>query len=258
MKRLLILLGIFVLCSSHELFLKLDAYFLEPDRPALGYLYNGTFTESDNVITRDRIVAARVTGPDYVFTPNDSSYYDRDKATFLRFRTGEAGTYLAGISTKARTITLEAKAFNDYLRHEGLAHVLKEREGAGISDQPAKERYAKHVKAVFQVGKTQSVHYKELLNYPIEFVPLENPYAKKVGETLRFRLYFQGRPLPDQPLFFGTAATREQTRTDAAGEVEVRLSEAGAWYLSTIYMETLAGEEPDYASHWATLTFGLR
>lgn len=44
------------------MFLKLDSYFLEPDKPALIRLYNGTFDKSDNVIDRNRMADVSLVG----------------------------------------------------------------------------------------------------------------------------------------------------------------------------------------------------
>ena len=43
-----------VVLPSHDMFLKLDSYFLEPNTPAEVKLFNGTFEESGNSIRRVR------------------------------------------------------------------------------------------------------------------------------------------------------------------------------------------------------------
>ena len=64
MKRRILLLLAFVLLTSHDMFLKPDEYFLEPNAPAIIRLYNGTFERSENAISRDRMLDASLVGPD--------------------------------------------------------------------------------------------------------------------------------------------------------------------------------------------------
>ncbi|HBR54214.1 MAG TPA: DUF4198 domain-containing protein, partial [Flavobacteriaceae bacterium] len=107
-----------------------------------------------------------------------------DSMTRLTFTTGEAGTWVAGVSTKARTIELDADAFNSYLEHDGALDMLNERKTNNLLEEDAIEKYSKHVKAIFQVGDTKTDDYKTVLGYPIEFVPQSNPYEANTGGTL--------------------------------------------------------------------------
>ena len=170
MKKLsttLLLLLLFLTLSSHELLLKSDSYFLNKYSQSELYLFNGTFDESENIITRDRIIEAQINGPGYTFAPTADDYYDKDEATYLKFKTGGAGTYVAGISTKPRVIKLSGEKFTSYLEHEGLSKIMAERKRKGITNASAQEKYSKHVKTLLQVGKKKTDHYALELDYPI-------------------------------------------------------------------------------------------
>ena len=109
---------------------------------------------------------------------------------------------------------------------EGLTDVIKQRKESGIYDQPAREEYSKHVKAVLQAGKKNTDHYGAKLDYPIEFVPEKNPYSIKVGKTLPFRLYRKGKALSDQVVHYAFRSqdgktTKRTLRTDSKGRVEI-------------------------------------
>ena len=256
----LILLTVFL--SSHELFLKTDSYFLGQNEEAQVYLFNGTFDNSENAITTDRITSAGIKGPEYDFVPKESDYYENGNVTYLRFTTGDSGTYLAGISTLPRMIELNAADFKEYLEHEGLEHVIADREEKGIGDQLAREKYSKHVKAVLQVGSSKTDHYMEELGYPIEFVPLGNPYELNVGNGIRFRLLLRGEPLKNQGVHISCRpdgpdpfAEEVRTRTDENGEFTFKIHQAGHWYVATVHMAESQEENVDYESNWATLTF---
>lgn len=261
MKRTLVLLACFVLLSSHELFLKTNSHFHKAHEEGELFLFNGTFDESENIISRDRIINARVTGPDYEFLPEKEDYYDKDHVTYLRFRTGGEGTYVAGVSTLPRVIELNAKDFKEYLEHEGLHDVIKEREREGISSQPAKERYSKHVKALLQVADARTDHYKTTLGYPIEFIPQQNPYDLKQGDEFTLTLLAEGRPLANQVVHYSSRpgdTTENSQRTDKKGQVKVKLNKTGKWYVATIHMVKAAEKDIDYVSNWATLTFEVK
>ena len=143
MKRILLLavpVSLFILLTSHELFLKTDSHFLTSGKATVLYLFNGTFDNSDNTITRDRIVNAKVIGPDFEYLPEDSDYYDEGNTTYLKIKPENSGTHVAGISTLPRVIELDAVEFKEYLEHEKLNELIAQREKQGIDDQPAREK----------------------------------------------------------------------------------------------------------------------
>ena len=264
MKRFIPLIIILVLCSSHELFLKTDSYFLNEGDAVELYLFNGTIDTSENVITRDRIVDAKILGPEFEHLPNEGDYYDKDETTYLRFTTGKSGTYVAGISTLPRNIELTAEEFKEYLEHEGLDRVVKERAGKGISDKAVVEKYSKHVKALLQVGENTTEEVYTKLGYPIEFIPLQNPYDLAVGDLIEFQLTFKGEPLANTVVHFGTAGSGgdkskvNASITDDDGEFSFELNRPGQWYVGTIHMEESQEAGLDYESNWATLTFEIK
>jgi hypothetical protein len=265
MKKLFTLGLLFVLLTSHELFLKSDSYFFKSYDSSELYLYNGTFDESENTIARDRIINAKIQGPEFEFYPKEEDYYDRDNVTFLKWTAGEPGTYVAGISTLPREIELNASEFTDYLKHEGLWKTIEDRKTRGITDQPAREKYSKHVKAIIQVENIKTSEYATVLGYPIEFIPISNPYELSVGDDLQIKLQFKGLPLPNQVVHIGSRKkskikdVREtETRTDSDGYFSFKIDETGTWYVASIYMQESEEAGVDYESNWATLSFEVK
>ncbi len=201
MRKPFYLLLIVLLCS-HDLYLKMDTYFLQPNEEATLSLYNGTFEKSENILTRDRMLDASLISKGKRMAINPEQWKDQDSTiTQLTFTTGEAGTYVAGVSTKARNIELNAESFNNYLEHDGVLDMLEQRKRDSVLDQDAVESYEKHVKAIYQVGETKTNDWSTVLGYPIEFVPRANPYEKYSGETLEVQLLLDGKPLPDQLVY---------------------------------------------------------
>lgn len=264
---------------AHDMFLKLDSFFLAPHSAAVVSLINGTFDRSENAITRDRLADVTIVGPDGARHPPTSAW--RDTAAYhssqdsidtslLEFETGSAGTYVIGVSTRPTVFTLTAQDFNDYLAHDGVVDIIEARERKGQADDAATERYSKHVKALVQVGESRSDDFSHALGYPVEFVPLQNPYSLRVGDVLEVRFVRDGRAVPDHVVYAshesfhghdddGEHLEAVSTRTDAYGIAVIELTAPGKWYVRTIHMVETAGEsDVDYESNWATLTFEIR
>jgi uncharacterized GH25 family protein len=256
--------------SAHDMFLKLETFFLKPHTAVTISLYNGTFEKSENVITRDRMQDISIAGPQNERVhPDTLQWRDAGATTLLDFKTGGEGTYVAGVSTKPRMIELAAKDFNEYLEHDGVLDVLASRKEKGELDKEARELYSKHVKAVFQVGQRRSDGFKAKLGYPIEIVPLQNPYHLGKGEVLEALVLKNGQPVANQLVYAsfagyhkhgdeGNHAEAVKTRTDQNGVAKIELSKSGHWYIRLIHMVSSDEEGVDYESNWATLTFEIK
>ncbi|OAV45767.1 hypothetical protein A3850_002490 [Lewinella sp. 4G2] len=262
------------------MFLKLDTYFLPQDKLVSLELFNGTFEESENVITRDRMQDVSILGNGKRRTVDTSQWSEVGMATVLTFKTGAPGTYVAGVSTRARSIEMDAEAFNGYLEHDGILDLLAERKADPARHTDAVERYSKHVKTIFQVGDKLTDDWATPLGYPIEFVPQSNPYSLKPGDEMQVQLLFDGAPLGDQLVYLGndhahghahtdahehehaedgghSHAGIEQMRTDANGMITAKLPSEGVWYLRTINLVPINEPGLTHESNWATLTFEL-
>ena len=202
-KRFLVLIAFVVFCS-HDMYLKLDTYFLQPDTLAAIKLFNGTFDKSENVIARNRMTDVSLVGNGSRSRVDTTHWSEKDSMTILSFQTGEAGTWVAGVSTRARNIELAAADFNDYLEHDGVLDMLDWRKENNALEQDAVEKYSKHVKAIFQVGDKKTEDWQTALGYPIEFIPLSNPYDLHPGHDLQVELLWQGKPLANQLVYIAS------------------------------------------------------
>ena len=248
---------------GHDLFIKFDDYFLAPDTEVRIPILNGTFAVSENSIVPDRvvdIVLAQTLQTDHL---DIGSWDATGDTTFLTLQTGEAGTYLLGVSTEPNLIELAAASFNEYLEHDGIPDVLAARRAEGELERDVVERYSKHVKAVFQVGELRSAGWDRALGFPAEVVPLSNPYELSPGDVLAVRCLVYGKPVANQLVIAGGAYGEEgiderDGRTDATGIVRFTVESPGKWYVKFIHMEKTAEEAIDYESNWATLSFQVR
>lgn len=283
MKRLFFYLSswlFLIVLSSHDLYLKLESYFLEPNTTSVLQLFNGTFDRSENVIDRDRMLDVSIAYEGQRIQAAQQDWFEKDSITYLTITTEGEGTYVAGVSTKPRVLSMSAEDFNDYLEHDGVLDVLESRQENDQLNDAATEEYSKHVKSIFQVGKACSSDYGVQFGYPIEFVALNNPYDLHPGEEFRAQLFYQDEPLVDQLVYLGyqplalththdgSTHTHEQEqdhehsdmlsyRTDENGMVAVALDKPGVWYLRTIHLVESDQEELTHQSNWATLTFAV-
>lgn len=260
----LLLLLLVVAASAHDMFLKFDSYFLAPDSQAEARLLNGEFNKSENTITRDRMRDVSLLGPAGLTHPPEADWRDEGKTSLLRFRTGAAGTYVAGTSTNPKELSMKAADFNRYLQLEGVIDTFVARRKNKQLNLAATERYSKHVKAIFQVGEERSETYKTPLGYPVEIIPQQNPYRLKPGDTLAALCVRDGQPLANQYVLYGmqsrgqTGFTTLKTRTDKDGIARIPLNSAGRWYVKFIHMTQVNEPPVNYESRWATLTFELK
>lgn len=216
----LLLLASIVLLCSHDLYIKMDSYFLKPNQTATLRLYNGTFEKSENTITRDRMLDASIVFNNQRLAIDSTQWEDKDSTvTQLFFTPVASATYVAGVSTKARNIALSAEKFNDYLKHDGVLDMLNYRTKTNLLTQDAVEQYEKHVKAIYQVGDTKTADWQTVLNYPIEFVPQENPYDKNTGDSIAVQLLLNGKPLANQLVFaHNTQGSHQHSHKEATHE----------------------------------------
>lgn len=251
--------------EAHDFFFRTNTFFGAPGSTMLIRALNGTFSKSENSITRDRLRDLSVVSPAGRAHPDTALWSVAGDTSVLTLRTGAAGTYVVGASLLPREITLKAADFNTYLADDGIPDVLAARRKNGELGKDATERYSKHIKALLQVGATRTGDYSTVLGYPAELVPLDNPYTLKPGSMLRVRAMVDGKPVGSQLVVVGgrkrngDRQVEKRVRTDASGVARVRLPASGQWYVKFISMTPFQGAEKiDYESKWATLTFELR
>ncbi|MCC6930691.1 MAG: DUF4198 domain-containing protein [Gemmatimonadaceae bacterium] len=253
------------LLAAHDMFLRPASHFARPNSRVLVRLLNGTFSKSENSIDRDRLVDVAVASPAGRAKLDTAQWSVQGDTSTFTLATGAAGTYVLGTSTRPRVLALPPKDFNQYLADDGMPDELAARKKDGTINQPSKERYHKHVKALVQVGDTPDTGFSTILGYPAEIVPLENPYALTIGSTLGVKILVDGKPVARQFVQYGGRTPDEQrvkqrdVRSDAQGIARIPLDRAGTYYVKFIDMRRLTGDaEANYESKWATLTFAMK
>lgn len=249
---------------AHDLFLKLDSFFVAVNSKVTVSVLNGSFMASEGAVGFARLKDVSILWPSGNRTnPTEADFTKNETTSFLNLVPTEAGTYVVGLSTMAREIDLEGKDFNEYLEHDGIPDTLAERKKKNELDKKVRERYSKHVKTLFQAGNTQTENFKTVLGYPVELVPQSNPYKLKKGSTLNMLCLKDGKPLVNQFVMSGREADGKviagaNLRSDKKGIVKIKLDGAGKWYVRFINMSRLDDPKLNYESKWATLTFEIK
>jgi uncharacterized GH25 family protein len=249
---------------AHDLFLKLDNYFVNVKQKVWISVMNGTYQESEGAVTFARLTDVSVVSPSgAVSHPVEADLTKNETTAFLNLIPKEPGNYVVGLSTMWRENALKAQEFNEYLPAEGIPDILENRKRDGELDKDARYRYSKYVKTIFQAGNKTTDNYKTILGYAAEMVPQQNPYKLKKGATLDVLCLKDGKPLAGQIVTTGfesggKLSTESIVRSDGKGMITIKLTGAGKWYAKFINMVKIDDPKLNYESKWATLTFEIR
>ena len=246
--------------GAHDLFIKMDTYFLAPNTPARVTIINGTFMKSESSVAPDRVGDVSLVLDGHRTKLDMDGWIAESDTTYLDLRIGEAGTYVVGVSTLPRTLGLDGADFNAYLAGDGIPDMLIQRARERELDSAVREEYSKHVKAVFQVGDRRTGGLDVVLGYPAELVPLVNPYDLSVGDEMVVRALVDSEPVASQLVLVGGDGSMAATegRTDDGGVYRFTLDAPGRWYVKFINMHKTDREDPTHESKWATLSFEIR
>ena len=250
---------------AHDLFLKLDSFFVRTGDKVSVKILNGSFQSSEGAVSFARLRDLSVVFPSGELAKPEESNITKDATTsYLNLQPSDPGNYVVGLSTSPREIDLKAKDFNEYLSEDGIPDTLNDRKRRNELAKDVRERYSKHVKTIFQVGDKQSDNYKTILGYAVEIVPKTNPYSVKNGSLFEFLCLKDGKQLSNQLVMTGyedsagKLVTGINVRTDKNGIGRIRLDGAGKWYLKFINMTRIVDPKINYESKWATLTFEIK
>jgi len=178
------------------------------------------------------------------------------------FTPAAPGLYLLGFHNTRSFVDLEPARFLAYLEQEGLEQVARLREERGEADRNGREFYSRSAKALVQAGAGPGEGHDRVLGYPVELIPLANPYGLGIGAILPVEFRYRDRPVANVLVVAYTAEEPERkfsARTAADGRVMVPLSGSGQWLVKAVHIDELPAEvtEAEWESFWATLTFQL-
>jgi Domain of unknown function (DUF4198) len=176
------------------------------------------------------------------------------------FRVGNPGLLVVGYHSLPSRVELAADKFNTYLAEEGLEAIIALRAQRGSTGTNARERFARCAKSLVLAGPPNQAQGDQRLGCPLELLAERNPYSLADGDELPFRLSYEDQPLAGALVVAMNSvnpAEKQAARTDADGRVRFRVRAGGLWLVKAVHMVPApAGTDADWASFWASITFG--
>ncbi|BET67942.1 hypothetical protein ASA1KI_28600 [Opitutales bacterium ASA1] len=272
---------------AHDTFFRVASHEVSPEDEVEVSVFHGTFDESVMRLDADHVERLFLVGPHGETELGTASWEQRpfdsrigglreslratlggiDRRLTSRFRVAvpQEGTFVVGMSLHPAGAAMNPEVFAAYLAEQGLQDEPVARLAPTDPHAIITERWRKYVKLVLQSGATRTDEVLRPLGLFVEFVPLAHPGSIGPGDELPLRLLRDGRPLPDQVVIVGRAkpAFRDppphlRLRSDAEGRVVVPIDDEGVWWLGFVSITPAPeGDEVDWESHWATLTFSI-
>jgi uncharacterized GH25 family protein len=170
------------------------------------------------------------------------------------------GAYVIVYRSHRSSVTLEPEKFEKYLSEEGLDRTLQERRGRAEREKPGREVYSRCAKALLAAGRlTEDAIWGRPVGLTLELLPEGD--LLRAGETIRFRLLYDGKPLSGalvKAIAREDPETTLSARTEANGRAALRLGRKGVWLVKAVHMVAAPPETgADWESFWASLTFEL-
>lgn len=169
-----------------------------------------------------------------------------------------AGTAAVVLEGSPRHIDLTAEEFEDYLLHEGLAHIHDERVARGEDGAPGREDYSRHAKLLIRSAPGDGVATRPA-GLQLELVPQIDPYDLSPGQPIPLVALFDGKPLGGLELrAYTVGGDVHRTTTGDDGTATLTLDRPGPWCVAFIHMRRCPDcPEADWRSYFGTLTFEL-
>jgi hypothetical protein len=172
------------------------------------------------------------------------------------------GLLVVGYRSNPSAIEQTPEKFNQYLKEEGLDAVAALRARRNETGVKVREMFSRCAKSLVLAGPAAAAQGDRLLGLPLEIVAERNPYTTALGQELPFRLLYENRPLPGALVVAINRlnpAEKLKARTDNDGRVRFTLTRGGMWLIKAVHMvPAAAGANAEWASYWASLTFGLK
>lgn len=247
---------------AHEYWLEPETFFPAVNQKTVVHLYVGDGLVKDRA---ERPFQLAKTEAFQLLSASDS----RDLKTSVsdgalpvyNFSADRAGNYLLAMNRDWSFIKLAPQQFEDYLREDGMEYIIAERKRLNESKKEGRERYARFIKSLLQVGDLRDETFKRLVGSKLEIVPLENPYSKKVGDSLNLQILFEGKPLLGRTVFANNRNSKPQKMTtDGEGKFAMKIDHSGLWLVRLVFMQRCASDckDADWESFWSAFTFGVK
>jgi uncharacterized GH25 family protein len=253
-----------LICSSinaHEFWLEPQKFFVKKGEILLVNFKVGENFEGENWKGRSSSVKSLKLFYANIQDDLESLITENTEGDSLSLQFFDEGSALVAYQSTNKHIELEPDKFHQYLAEDGLTNAIEYREKNGEKDSIGRENYMRCAKTLFQVGSTKDDVYKKFCSMPLEFVPNQHPYLLRKDQPLSFRLLYQAKPLPGAMVKvwqrLNGKTNKVECTTNEDGVIEIPLSLAGKFMISSVKMERIENEpNAQWQSYWASFTWG--
>jgi uncharacterized GH25 family protein len=187
-----------------------------------------------------------------------------------KLKAGEGGFLVTPLILKkegAYMVTAATRQgfYSMYFKNGRVHHKLGSMEG--LTDVLLSLYYENYAKALVNVGDTGNDAFVKPVGHNIEIIPLENPYLKKAGDTLKLKVVHEGRPASFcdvHATYIGFSSKEDYAfanKTGSDGVSTIRLLEPGAWIVRAVARRPAAESLRDKCieeKYSATISFEVR
>jgi ketosteroid isomerase-like protein len=194
------------------------------------------------------------------------------KSLLLKHRPTSAGQRVVAVALVTRASRAAPAGLKRYIGLEGAPELAEryDREGLFSTPDSVTQKTTKYAKTIVEVGRGGPRSYTKAAGHALEFVPVSDPSALRVGDTMSVRLLFRGQPLPNAHLHAGAApetAVDDSTAlppdwkdqsltTDGSGVARVAVDRPGLWNLRTLHAApAAAARSQEWEVAFATIVF---
>lgn len=252
-----------VVLSAHDFWVVPTAFEIAPNAAMEVHgQTSAAFPTSVSAVSPERVADARMISASGEERITDLTV--SDKSLRLGHRPTTAGQRVVAVGLATRTSRAAAAGLKRYIALEGAPELAEryDREGSLPKTDSITQRTTKYAKTVVEVGRGGPRAFERTAGHPLEFVPLTDPAALHVGDSLAVRLLFRGQPLVGAYLHAGAApAAGDTTRRDMSivtgsdGVARLRVDRAGLWNIRTLHAAPAEGAADTWDVLFATIVF---
>ena len=245
-------------CFAHDTWLSPSSYSADVGQTITFALTSGMeFPKLDAAIKPERVHQARfsVAG---------------EKSELKEFKAGENALQFERAFAKPgiATVWLQLRPKDIELTDDDVAHYLEEIRApqeierawaAQKGKQKWKELYTKCAKTFVAVGDAATDDsWREPVGLALELVPLQNPTTIRAGESAKFKLLHNAKPVRDAALALHSGGGKPTyVKTDAEGVATLQFDKAGPALITNVQLQPPQGGKP-WESDFTTATFEVQ
>lgn len=167
------------------------------------------------------------------------------------------GEFLVLMTRAMQQVELPNADFRDSLAEEGLS-------GIAPTARPAQRLHLwRFLKLLGRIGSDDegSLHHR-FLGQQLDLVLIQNPVLQKPGDEQIVQLYFETKPLANQPVLAmhreGDKLTKLTATTDARGVARFKLDQPGTWLVTALMLRPCKKcGDADWEAYLSAFSFEL-